>query len=47
MGGKYPRLMSDKIMTAYLGYEGDVLNKKRTNDYCRVSTGLGLIPGGN
>ena len=28
MEAKYPRLMSGKIMTAYLGYEVVVLNNK-------------------
>ena len=44
---KYPRLRSEKTMTAYLGYEVDVLKKKKKNDYCRVSTGFRLIPKGN
>ena len=47
MGAKYPRLRSEKIMAAYLGYEVDVLKNKKMNDYCRVSTGFRLIPKGN
>ena len=48
MEAKYPRLKSEKIMTAYLGYEVDVLKKKqeKTHDYCRVLTGFRLIPKG-
>ena len=49
VGPKYPRLMSEKIMTAYMGFEVDVLKNenRKTNDYCRVSIGIGLIPRGN
>ena len=37
MGAKYPRLESEINMTANLGYEVDVLGKKKkTNDYRRV-----------
>ena len=46
MGAKYPGLRSEKYMTAYLGHEVDV-SKKKVNDYCRISTGLRLIPKGN
>ena len=28
MGAKYPRLRSEKIMTAYLGYKVNVMKKK-------------------
>ena len=39
MEAKYPRLRSEKIMTAYLGYEVDVLKtKQKMKDCCRVST---------
>ena len=46
MRGKYPRIRFEKNMTAYLRYEVDVLKtkNKKTNDYCRVSTGFRLIP---
>ena len=50
MEAKYPRLKPEKIMTAYLGYDVNVSNKKKqkkTNDYWRVSIGLTLIPKGN
>ena len=49
MRGKYPRIRFEKNMTAYLRYEVDVLKtkNKKTNDYCRVSTGFRLIPKGN
>ena len=49
MEAKYPRLRSEKIMTAYLGYEVDVskTKTKKTYDYCRVSTGFRSIPKGN
>ena len=47
MGEKYPRLRSEKFMTAYLGYEVDELKNKIKNNYCWVLTGFRLTPKGN
>ena len=45
MEAKYPRLMFVKKMTACLGYEVDVMKKKKSNDYCRIQLVLGLSLG--
>ena len=41
-GGKYPRLMSEKKMTAYLGYEVGVLKKQNNRT---ITAGFQLVLG--